>query len=160
MCLENFDQYSNSGAECITGEPLLRRPVVGVQIDSVYHVSCGFMATVRSCHGVKIKSSVRAFDHSHLFRAEFQIVKLYVYSVPYVFVLLRLTEHRGWTFTVRTDMVECYFSCIEFSMKLGEYYQNLNYLGRNKRQIARVIVCQLFTFNDDEINSLLIITGT
>jgi hypothetical protein len=60
------------------------------------------MTTVRSCRGVKEERSVLGSDHSHLFRAEFQIVNVFVYSFPYIFVLLCLTEHRDRTFTLLT----------------------------------------------------------
>jgi hypothetical protein len=63
LSLGYFDQYSNSGAEWTTGEPML---------DAVHSLSrlivyltfpAALLTTVRSCHGVKKKRSVHAFDH-------------------------------------------------------------------------------------------------
>jgi len=94
----------NSGAERSTGAPMLDALQSVSRLILCVTFPAALLPTVRSCHGVKKKRSVHAFDHSRLFRAEFQVANIYVYSFPHVFVLLCLTERRGWTFSVRTGI--------------------------------------------------------
>jgi hypothetical protein len=163
LCLWYFEQNSNPGTEWTTGKPMLDalRSVSSLILCLTFPVA--LLTTVRSCHGVKKKRSVLASDHSRLFRAEFQFVNVHVCSFPNVFVLLCLTEHRDSTFTLCTGIFH-YAGILRFlyriQYEIGGWLSKLTSLGRNKRQITRVIIFHFFIFNYDKINSLLIITGT
>ena len=163
LCLGYFDQYSNWGAEWTTEKPK------SVALQSVPRlVLCltfpaALLTTARSCHCVKKKTVCSCIWPLTLVENKVSDCEyIYFYIFPYALVLLCWTEHKDFTFTWRTGIFY-YAGTLHFLYRMyyeiGGWLSKLTSSGRKKRQIVRVIVCQLFIFND-KINSLLIITGT